>query len=75
MDENEKNRLSRTSMFFITAFSSLLFSLVIKMLDGSYPRILISVAAIAFISGLLNGAIDLVLSRIGKRKKDNGLAS
>lgn len=75
MDENEKNRLSRTSMFFITGSSSLLFSLVIKMLDGSYSRILLGVAAIAFISGLINGAIDFVLRNIEKRKKDNGLAS
>ncbi|MFZ1262194.1 MAG: hypothetical protein WAT34_01695 [Chitinophagaceae bacterium] len=75
MDENEKNRLSRTSMFFITGFSSLFFSLVIKMLDGSHSRILLLIGAISFFSGLLNGAMEIVICRNERKKKNNRLVS
>ena len=69
MDEKEMMELSRTSMFFVTSFSAFLFTIIIKVLDGSHSRLLVLIGVIAFFLGLLNWAGKMVMDQSGKKEK------
>lgn len=65
MDEKNDWSVSLPTIFFVTAFSFLIFNFVTKILEGSYAPLLFRIALIA--GGL--GIITLILSRITVTKK------
>ena len=63
MREDEMNEFSWSMLFIVTACSSFIFNLLIKIMDGHFSNLLLKVGSIATLLAALNWAI----SRIAKQ--------
>ncbi len=70
MEDKEMKDFSWLTLFFVTGISSLLFSLVLKFLDGNHSTLLLWIGALALVIGLL-GWLGAVFSKPPARKKRN----
>ncbi|MEO5947495.1 MAG: hypothetical protein ABIP79_11815 [Chitinophagaceae bacterium] len=68
MDE-EKNSLSLGGMLLISGASFIIFSYIIKILEGNHSKLLLLASAVTFSAGLLHGIIKILSSYINKKKK------
>jgi len=70
MDEKELFSFSWSGLFLVTAGSSILFSFILKFLDGSHSPLLIKIGVVAAILGIINWFI-IRLNKVSFKKKSN----
>ena len=82
MDEQEKQekneqemlKFSWTGLLLVTGCSSLIFSYVVKILDGNHSRFLLLTGSAAVFLGILCWIVNAMISQVAaerKRKKSN----
>ena len=73
-NEEEMRKFSWTILLLVTACSSLVFSFILKMLDGNHSRFLIQLSLASFALGLLNWIGQSLISHAEaerRRKKES----
>ncbi|MBL7746872.1 MAG: hypothetical protein JNM19_05555 [Chitinophagaceae bacterium] len=69
MDEKELFGFSWSGLFLVTAVSSILFSFVLKLLDGSHSPLLIKIGVVSAILGLINILLKQLSKPVSGQKK------
>ena len=71
MEEKEMKEFSWTGMFLVTGFCFFLFRLILKILDGTEPRIFLMIGSVSLFLGLLNAAAARSMSRTHDKSNRN----
>lgn len=71
MEEKGYWDMNWTALFVVTACSTFIFSVIIKILDGYFSTFLLVVAAITTVLSLFSWGIS-ILNQQYSRKKDTG---
>ncbi len=70
MEDRDLNEFSWQTLFFVTGTSFVLFSLILKFLDGSHSVPMLWIGVISLSLGAINWAIDIAKrTPVRKNKK------
>jgi len=70
MEDRDINEFSWQPLFFVTGISFVLFSLVVKFLDGAHSVAMLWIGAISLSLGVIIWAIDMAIrTPVRKNKK------
>ena len=70
MEDRGSNEFSWQTLFFVTGISFVLFSLVLKILDGTHSVPMLWISAVSLSLGTVTWVIDIVY-KTTSRKKEN----
>ena len=72
MEEQEYCEFNWTMLFIVTACSSFLFSLIIRVIDGVFPELLLVTGGIATVLSVLTLLVGVLANQSERKKKKAG---
>jgi hypothetical protein len=75
MEDQGKVEMNWTALFIVTACSSFLFSLTIKILDGEFPILLLVISAITGVLSLLSWFLKILNEQYLRKKSHNSFTA
>jgi len=70
MEENESRAINWPAFFLVTAFSTSLFSSIIKFVDGNFPGLLLSGSLASFVLSIVSYLYGQVVRYNNRRKNE-----
>jgi len=70
MDDKPYPVFSWTSLFFVTACSSFIFCLILKILNGNISGLFLKIGVITGVLGLCSWGVRFLVNKINASKKD-----
>ncbi|MDZ4810236.1 MAG: hypothetical protein SGI96_18515 [Bacteroidota bacterium] len=75
MQDEELDEFPWSILFLVTAASSLLFNIALKMLDGNFSTLLFFVSGFTAFFGIVNWLGKMLAKQSGKKGKSGSLSS
>lgn len=75
MQDDELDEFPWSILFLVTAGSSLLFNIALKMLDGNFSSLLFFVSGFTAFLGIVNWLGKMLAEQSDKKRKSSSLSS
>lgn len=69
MEDRYSNEFSWQTLFFVTGISFVLFSIVLKFLDGAHSALLLWIGAVSLSMGTVSWLIDIACRTTARKKR------